>query len=617
MPNIPQVKIGNTTYNVRDNETMKRLNTFERKIDGRLAPPAMELGDIGLSTNPGNITYYNSTSRVRVCRDKTFYASIGDVVGLDDYDGKKFLIYRQVSGNTYESINGGWCQDDTVVTKDGNYVALIAYNPETTITDITDLTSLFFIKKNSALDGITEQIKAIDDLTARASAYDYVQNNFNFERGDLYINSSGEGRYYNSNSRLRTIAGHPITLKANDVVGLKSYTNNRYIVYKKVSEGQYETINGGGWKQQDQRIKVDGEYEVLVSHQDGANITENELSYMKDLFLVKSEYGVIRETTNIQNMTDVYKSELATTIRETRDKTTSKALVFGIVTDTHFDDKRAGFYDQTMENLERLNNALQFNAILHLGDIINGYDPIDTIKNHYQHAVSKFVSISPERAFMVIGNHDNNNGAGDDQKFTDKMLYSYIQRFSNATSGRPSPTSSNVDSPSSNYYLDYPEFNVRAIMFDSCYYGSGISTETIAWVRNAMTTAPENYHFILFTHQSTESKCNAGVTITNAAEFKAMLATFKDRIYCYIHGHTHFDYVGYDNEFAQIALDCAVPDQPATVALMPEGAILPERTLHTVTQDCISILVVLPEENKVELVRFGAGDNRTIPFRQG
>ena len=711
------------------------LSYFENRIDGKIANPAFELGDIYVNGS-GSLTYYSSSSRLRTKQNTSKHLEVGTRVGLTDYDGYRYLMYLDNGDDTYSKATNGWIQNDFVVATTGDYLILISYVPEATITDATALGQMFIIRKGSAFENlvkanvvafgndsptanwvqripnqdsgipedktnrictdkiaippyakelvmniasgykcawyayasdgtfldkkywlfpvknyvpigsnwayvivglaktdnstiatsassnitiefsttITDAKHNTDTLTNRKQAIDYIGGT-SFELGDLYVNGSGVGTYYDSPSRLRTIKGSPIALRKGVVVGMSDYTKGVYLLRKKISEGNYSVIGGTSWKTIDYLVQEDGNYEVLLKYPTEANITD--IYALASLFQIKDEYGIVREATNIQNLTDVYKDELQTTIASARAKTTSRGLMFGVITDTHLDNKRVEYYNQTMENLERLNNGLQFNGIFHLGDVINGYDSADLAKEQLQYAVERLLKIGGDKTYITVGNHDNNNGGGDSERLKDYELYSYIQRYNEQSVVRTMQATSGVyDSPTSNYYVDYPTFKIRMIMFDSCYYGAGFSDDIIAWMTALLASTPSDYHFVFFTHESTESALNGGNALGNASAFKSLLAQYKDRIYCYIHGHTHLDYVGYDNEFAQIGLCCAVPDQPVSGAWVPAGSDQPTRTLGTVTQDCISVIIILPEENKVELVRFGAGSDATIPFRQ-
>lgn len=458
----------------------------------------------------------------------------------------------------------------------------------------------FMTADSFKLDVDSERISDIDNV-----------HHISFEMGDLYVDGNGSGTYYASYNRMRTIHDKPIHLDKGDIISLVDPSANDILVYRK--ENSVYTSVTSVLINHDVFIAEAGDYEIVISYHVEATITNP--ATLANNVIIKRNLGSVHEGTNIENGTSVYDSELDTTITSALSKTTSRALMFGIVTDTHFDNKRASWYAQTMENMERLNNALRFNGILHLGDIINGYDDADTATYQLCYAVGRLLKIAPGHTYVTVGNHDNNNGAGSNERLSCNELYGIIDRYNEQYVNRSMASSSSLyENPTSDFYVDYANFKIRAIFFDSCYYSQGFSQDTIAWVSNAMSSAPQDYHFVLFTHMSPEAELNAGISLTNASDFKAVLATYASRIYCYIHGHTHYDYVGYPQGFAEIALCSAVPDQPSSS--VPTGGVQPTRTIGTVTQDCISVIIILPAENKVELVRFGAGSDNTIPFTE-
>lgn len=584
------------------------LNTSVYKADvyGTQNNPVLERGDIYVSS-AGEVTYYDSNTRVRTKQGTSVALTGGTKVGLSDYNGYRFILYLNKGNGTYSNPFGGWKQEDVTINVNGDYLIMISSVPEATISSLDSVANLLVIQKSESIYKMRDDISVFNNRKASVDYIDYTD----FELGDLYVNASGVGTYYSSTTRLRTIRNKPLHLNKGDVIGLIDSSLATFFAYKKNSDGTY-TGTATAWNNSSQLIVEDGLYEVLMRYPTEAKI--NNAEQLISNFVIKRKYGIVREESNVENLTDVYRNELETTIASVRAKTTSRGLVFGIITDTHLDNKRVGFYNQTMENLERLSNGIQFNGIFHLGDIINGYDTADVAKYHLQYAVERLLKIGKQNTYITTGNHDNNNGAGEAQTLTDYELYSYLQRFNEHYVNRTmDATDSTHDSPSSNYYVDYPTFKLRMIMFDSVYYGQGFSEDMMSWMSDLLASTPSDYNFVLFTHESTEQALNGGVPLGNATAFKNLLAQYKDRIYCYIHGHSHYDYVGYDNEFAQIALCSGVPDQPSSN--VPEGGIQPSRTIGTVTQDCISIIILLPKEQKVELVRFGAGSDRSIPFR--
>lgn len=614
MSNIVSVVKSVDSSIVKDlKNTVDELEYVKWQLDNVFSE--FEYGDIYISGHSG--AYYDSSKRIRTKDRNGVYLEVGSTVEAVDVNSSVEFFIATKNGSNWSRTS--WTKLFSIDTADYYYI-VAHYTPESAISNLADIVSKIKISKpTSDHIRVSQCVADIDDLNG---VVDYLELYSNYipkvdlEFGDLFVDSSGVGTYYDSSKRIRTVRNNPMSLNVGDIVGMFDYSNVAYILYRKennvYTSVSRNTVSGGSWAQQDTYIDTAGEYEVVIRYQTEATITS--FAALADQFFVRHKYGVLGEITGIENTTDIYKQELETTVASVVSKTTSRALIFAVLTDTHVDRNRLGWYKQSMENLERLNNELHFNGIFHLGDIINGYYTAPLSKLYLKAAVDMMVRISPFNTYMVIGNHDNNNGAGDEERLTDTELYSIMHQYNEQYVVRTSPaTSFKYGNPTSNYYFDYPSFKLRMVVFDSCYYGTGFSEDTITWMQATFNSAPNDYKFVLWTHVSTEAEMTGGNALGNAASFKALLAEYKNRIHVYIHGHSHYDYYGYVNEFAQVGLCCSVPDMPVKNIL--PGGVQPSRTINTVTQDCINIVILLPDENKLEVVRFGAGDDFTVPFR--
>ena len=111
-----------------------------------------ELGNIFMDTEWG---YSNSTTRIRTKRGVSFHVSAGTKLGLTDYESARYYLgWRDMEG-TY-SNSGGWLREDYTTEVEGDYVLIISAVPETTVSDVSDLSSLVF--------GFTTLSQAVEDL---------------------------------------------------------------------------------------------------------------------------------------------------------------------------------------------------------------------------------------------------------------------------------------------------------------------------------------------------------------------------------------------------------------------------------------------------------------------
>ena len=88
--------------------------------------------------------------------------------------------------------------------------------------------------------------------------------------------------------------------------------------------------------------------------------------------------------------------------------------------------------------------------------------------------------------------------------------------------------------------------------------------------------------------------------------------TVDRKVLAIMSGHTHADKVDTTtNTFAHISIGTQYPN---TVATVPVDATSPIRQIGTVTQDLWDIMVIKLESKEIKLIRFGAGEDRTIVY---
>lgn len=353
---------------------------------------------------------------------------------------------------------------------------------------------------------------------------------------------------------------------------------------------------------------------LAIEYYPDSNYTEDEVLNSIQLFKYKAVANIAEMSTKLNRivnpMEELFADEVKAVIDEAKSKMTSKAIVLGVITDTHVDADRDIYYMRSTQNMKKVNETLSFDLCVHLGDIIDGGESKETEKEFLSYCINHLLSIGAKKTLALVGNHDANwLNADSEQWLSEGELYGQIQRFNETDVIR--------DGVSSNYYCDYDHLKIRVICVDSCYNAQGFSNETITWITNILSSAPNDYSFVILSHEPTRGSLISQHSSEsyNSAEFEAVLAQYQSRICGYIHGHTHFDNVSYVNGYPEISITCGQPFAYPTTNI-PSGATVPERTIGSVSQDAWDIIVVLPEENKFELVRFGAGNSRTIPFVQ-
>ena len=78
----------------------------------------------------------------------------------------------------------------------------------------------------------------------------------------------------------------------------------------------------------------------------------------------------------------------------------------------------------------------------------------------------------------------------------------------------------------------------------------------------------------------------------------------------FIHGHNHAEQLNTELGFSIISIGCTKCEDFKD--RKPEGSYTYDRQMRTATQDLWDVLIVKPKENKLEFIRFGAGEDRTV-----
>ena len=123
--------------------------------------PEWEIGNLSISGS--GWSYGTSTSRVRLKQGTTLHLYPGDVLGLSNYTGKVYYIGWQKLDGTYSYYNG-WRSEDFLVSEEGDYVLVMRYNPETTVSQASDLSQFFFVRS------MRSRLEKVENLNQIASA---------------------------------------------------------------------------------------------------------------------------------------------------------------------------------------------------------------------------------------------------------------------------------------------------------------------------------------------------------------------------------------------------------------------------------------------------------------
>ena len=261
---------------------------------------------------------------------------------------------------------------------------------------------------------------------------------------------------------------------------------------------------------------------------------------------------------------------------------------FLLLADSHY--AYNGTWDDTVGCLRSLTAKIDFTGLLHLGDLTDGWLPLEETRKIEKQCISDMLSLGIP-VHIVPGNHDYNYFRGNPE-----ICYPERPQF----------------------YMDYPEYDLRIICIDSFDPKEpvryGFTEYCIHWLDAALRTVPDGYSVIILSHLTPLVRLQAWAKdIRNRNGLIEVLNRYAERILAFINGHNHCDHLFNDlnnGQFPIISINCAKCEY--FIDHKPEGAVIPERRLGDITQECFDIIQVDTEKHKIYFTRFGAGKDRIV-----
>lgn len=310
-----------------------------------------------------------------------------------------------------------------------------------------------------------------------------------------------------------------------------------------------------------------------------------------------------------------FEAEMADTITKVRSFQQEPNLTFFLMTDIHAyanlrSDYVAGtdeLYKTTVENIRYLLSNVPCDYVVNLGDSIEGYTTSAQAQTQ-GNAVTNEIRKIEAPYISIIGNHDDNryHMSSNNERFTVGTRY---QVFIN-------PTRQPVaDATGLNYYIDFDAFKIRLVCLNSVSgYGYSYDSATCTWLTGTALNTPEGYAVLVFTHVAPVGAWNYNnTTPTNSATVVTALQNHGNviGILC---GHNHVDDT-FTTPFIGATLCCAkFENENGDPTKWPAGSVKPTRTLGTATEDCWTVVVLRPGSRKINLVRFGAGEDYELSY---
>ena len=347
---------------------------------------------------------------------------------------------------------------------------------------------------------------------------------------------------------------------------------------------------------------------VLVNNKTALNAIQN----TKDIVDIKSQLG--------DGLADYFVTEAETCRNSLIANCGEKAFVIAFSTDNHYGASNGMNFPTTVKTIKKVNDLYQFDIIVDGGDLINGDKPKAEAINLLTNAVNKLIEVG-RPVYTLIGNHDDDSFTSSEQPlFSRAELYSMMYRHSGV----------NLDyvAETERYgYKDIPQYGLRLIFLDAVYGENGhiasnwgYSDAELSWFTSeALNTSNQ---IVMFSHMAFTSDYTAyGTNIKNGIAMRTAVESFIANggvVVGLFHGHNHWDYIGQysqTNGFHEVSTGCGrIVSGPTISYAHPEGAVMPERTSDTVTQELWDIIIIKPESRTVNIIRFGAGNDRNFTY---
>lgn len=340
----------------------------------------------------------------------------------------------------------------------------------------------------------------------------------------------------------------------------------------------------------------------------------------------KAIYDIKSELNN-KIARNVFKSEIEDTVSKIRNECREKAYVFALVTDTHTKYDGNDFWQDTYKNLKAVNDSYNFDAIFHLGDIVEGNFTKDETEQILSETRQDMLSIS-NMSFLLTGNHDDNHvyyNSHNDGLITDSDRYALLNRFNEIRVCRKQSNQY--------YYIDISD-DLRIICLDGMlgdgHLGNdgnswGYTDEQVEWMRSdALST---NRQVMVLSHMQLSSIYSShyddGYMIYNSDAMLDALSKFKESggiVIGFFNGHTHADFMTQNSiGIHEVQTGTQNMNQSGTFgqSSYSDGVYTPNvpvRKKDSTLQDLWDVLIIKPLSKTVKIIRFGAGEDREFSY---
>lgn len=318
---------------------------------------------------------------------------------------------------------------------------------------------------------------------------------------------------------------------------------------------------------------------------------------------------------------DYFASEAETTIQTIESHSDTPSFVMTVVADPHLLLSSADRIRQTQDTFANINYVTKYcysDGLAIIGDMVQGnidgmtQDEVDeTIRD-----VMSWGRFCNDKVYGINGNHDGTNGSipkTDNYSTMLRLNENYVVR----ENGAPY------------FYTDYDHHKIRAIFLCTNQQPAGqqpsahiwgMGSDQLTWFTATLASVPAGYDIVIFSHIGTFDTEDFKTNRTECCTALNNWIANGGKCIGWFCGHEHLDCIVPTSASGincpQVVLQCSLLGKwtptPSNTYIYNLPWVSNDRTDKTVTQDCWTTLIYNKPDNKVYLVRFGAGNDMTI-----
>ena len=287
------------------------------------------------------------------------------------------------------------------------------------------------------------------------------------------------------------------------------------------------------------------------------------------------------------------------TVSRAREAMREDTLCYFLLADSHY--TAGGIWPDTAESLRMTAGKLSPLGIIHLGDMSDGLLPVSYTKFLARLMREDLASVC-KNVYGCLGNHDLNYFRGNPGQISKKSAARLYL-------GREDLW----------YAEDLPDSRLRLLFLDSFDPGEkeryGFDKEELRWLRGTLRRTPKGWKVLVFSHVTPVSSLHVwSDTIRGGEKILKILESFDRKrggaVIGWIHGHNHTDQIWRGASFPVIGIGCSKLED--FKEHKPPGAVTWEREQGTETQELWDVLLIHSKTGDMDLIRFGAGEDRHI-----